>query len=99
MTKEQIEKMTDEEMDAYVEKSGSFDESQSLKEYTEFIRDCIYICKILGRKWNDSNIRIKDALWADSNKTVKNEAWWINKFYSEGIPASETQMEIEYGCG
>ena len=95
--------MTDKEMKACVKKSSSFDENQTLEDYTEFIRDCIYIGKILGRKkrnaWDNSNTDIKNFLWASANKTVKDNASCIKEYHDNRISASEAQLEIEYGCG
>lgn len=92
MTLQQLNKLSKDEIAAREKKLGTFDATQSLEEYTEAIRDTIYLWKFID------NSR-KSYTFDYVKKLVTNKAIQIKAFYEEKEPAAYAAIDIDYCCG
>ena len=93
MTKKQVQSMTSEEQRQFVNVTcHSFDEGQTLEEYTEAIRAYIYIWRFLmeGRT---------GYTWDVVSKRVETEAAVIRKYYDAKAPVDEAATDVDFVGG
>lgn len=93
MTLEEINSMTPEEKDSFMNViCHSFQAGQSLEDYTEAIRDYIYIWRHIWKKR-------KVYTFAGVTGQVELEKPTIAQYYSEKAPVDDAAVDVEYCCG
>lgn len=93
MTLKQIEKMTSSERSEFMNVTcHNFQDGQSLKEYTEAIRDYIYI-------WRHIDEGRVAYIFEGVTERVKLESSIIKQYYDEQAPVDEAAVDVDYGCG
>ena len=93
MTLKQIEKFTSGERSEFMNiKCHIFDESMSLDDYTEAVRDYIYIWRRI-----DEGRKAYTFDWVTDR--VKTEAACIKRYYEEHAPVDDAAVDVDYCCG
>lgn len=92
MTVKQMIRMDAAARKAFFKSCDTFSEKQSLKEYTEAIRDYIFLYNRFES--NKPMYAISTANWL-----VENDAAEIKALYDEKLRVSEAVIYVEYSCG
>ncbi len=92
MTLQQLNQLTKEEIIERGKRFTIFDDTQSLEEYTEAIRDTIYL-------WRFIDDRRKSYTFDYANKRVEEQPVQIRAFYEDKEPVSYAAIDIDYQCG
>lgn len=92
MTIQQMEKMTDEERQAFMEKHKQFDETLNLEGYTTCIKDYILL-------WR----RFEEGRKVYTQESVERLVSWqpvqIKRFFEEKTPVEDAAIDVDYCCG
>ncbi len=92
MTAKEMDKMTKAEIAAFEKANTTFDETQSLEDYTTALRDAIYLWRHVDEE--------RQAYTLDFvNKLIANKTAQIKSFYKEKEPVSFAVFDIDYCCG
>lgn len=93
MTLTQIEAMTEEERYEFLNvKCHSYDPDMSLPEYTEAIRDYIYI-------WRRIDEGRRAYTWDSVCERVASDGPCIKACYDEHESVDDAAIDVDYSCG
>lgn len=93
MTLEQIEQLSKEELDGFINvKCHAFDYAMTFDEYKEAVRDYIYIWRRLmeGRKF---------YTWESVTDEVETEAVVVKHYYDDEAAVDEAAVDVDFSCG
>ena len=93
MTLKQIEELTETERNDFTDvKCHTFDVNQSLEDYTEAVRDYIYM-------WRHLDEGKEHYTWEYVNNRVEQQATTIKKYYDDHAPVDDAAVDVDYCCG
>ena len=92
MTLQQIENLAQDGRKQFYKKCKTFYDTQTLEEYTENIRDYIFM-------YNHYEEGKVSYTIADANELVKMKATVIKQLFKDKEPVGYGVIEVEYCCG
>ena len=93
MTFKQIEELTEAERSDFTDvKCHTFDINRSLEDYTESVRDYIYI-------WRCLDEGKEHYTWEYVSNRVEQQATTIKKYYDEQALVDDAAVDVDYCCG